>query len=122
MTSKRKVAGVCVAVLAAGLIVVAASIYVRDMATVRTAIEVDSAIVAYCLATGTLPSRSLVRSRFPDLTTDIGWFFFGDDESYLKVQYPMSWWNGAAIGRPQISEFTGTVYSYVIAYDCTASK
>jgi len=106
------------AVLAAGLFLVAGRIYVQDLATVRLAKAVDAVITAYCRETGTLPVRSLIRSKFPALTTDAGWFFFGDDESYLKVQYPMRWWNGAAIGRPQLSEFTATVYSYSVTYNC----
>lgn len=93
-----------------------------DRESIDTAKEVDFYITEYCEANGRLPTSARLRERFPDLSTNIGWFYFTDDSTWLKLQYPVRWRNGDAIGTPNNSEFTATVYSYSISYLCGNAK
>lgn len=93
-----------------------------DEKTIDTAREVDFFIHQYCEANGRLPITARLRERFPGLSTDIGWFYFTDDKTWLKVQYPVKWKNSHAIGQQKHSEFTATVYSYVLEYRCGGEK
>lgn len=93
-----------------------------DAKTIDTAKEVDFFINRYCEARGVLPTSGQLHARFPGLTTDAGWFFFTDDATWLKMQYPVRWSNSRALGRPQTSEFTATTYSYVVEYRCGGSR
>jgi hypothetical protein len=94
----------------------------KDRKSIDTAKEVDLYITQYCEANSRLPTSAHLHERFPDLSTDIGWFYFTDDKAWLKLQYPVRWRNGYAIGTPNISEFTATVYSYSINYHCGNAK
>ena len=94
----------------------------KDQNSIDTAKEVDFYITQYCEANSRLPTSARLHERFPDLSTDIGWFYFTDDKTWLKLQYPVRWRNGDAIGTPNISEFTATVYSYSINYHCGNAK
>jgi hypothetical protein len=94
----------------------------QDRKTIDTAKEVDFYITQYCGANGRLPTSTRLHERFPDLSANIGWFYFTDDKTWLKVQYPVRWRNSDAIGTPEISEFTATTYTYSINYRCGNSK
>jgi len=94
----------------------------KDRNTIDTAKEVDFYITQYCKVNNRLPTSACLHERFPDLSINIGWFYFTDDQTWLKVQYPVRWRNGDAIGTPNISEFTATVYSYSINYFCGKAK
>lgn len=93
-----------------------------DVGTIDTAKEVDFFITQFCAAHGVLPTSSKLHERFPGLTTDAGWFFFTDDVTWLKMQYPVKWSNSRALGNAQRSEFTATTYSYLIQYHCGGSR
>jgi hypothetical protein len=90
----------------------------KDKGTIDTAKEVDFYISQYCQANKRLPTSAYLHERFPDLSTNIGWFYFTYDKTWLKLQYPVRWRNSDAIGEPAISEFTATVYAYSIEYRC----
>lgn len=94
----------------------------KDRETIDTAKGVDTFITQYCKANNRLPTSARLHEQFPDLSTDIGWFYFTDDKTWLKLQYPVRWRNGDALGTPNISEFTATVYSYSINYRCENAK
>ena len=89
-----------------------------DARTIDTAKEVDFFITQHCAAHNALPTAAKLHVRFPGLTTDAGWFFFTDDVTWLKMQYPVKWSNRRALGNAQISEFTATTYSYILEYRC----
>lgn len=89
-----------------------------DRKTIDTAKEVDFYISKYCEANKRLPTSAQLHERFPELSTNIGWYYFSRDNSWLKLQYPVRWRNSDAIGEPAISEFTATVYAYSIEYRC----
>lgn len=93
-----------------------------DAKTIDTAKEVDFFITQYCAAHNALPTAAKLHERFPGLTTDAGWFFFTDDVTWLKMQYPVKWSNSRALGNAQRSEFTATTYSYILEYHCGAPK
>ena len=93
-----------------------------DAETINTATEVDFFITQYCAAHNALPTAAKLHERFPGLTTDAGWFFFTDDVTWLKMQYPVKWSNSRALGNAQRSEFTATTYSYILEYHCGAPK
>lgn len=95
---------------------------ILDSKTIDTAKEVDFFITRYCEANSRLPTSAKLRVRFPDLSTDKGWFYFTDDKTWLKVQYPVKWRNSNAIGIPKTSEFTATIYSYNLEYRCENAK
>lgn len=94
----------------------------KDRKMIDTAKEVDFYITRYCETNNRLPTSARLHERFPELSTNIGWFYFTDDQTWLKVQYPVRWRNRDAIGRPRISEFTATVYAYSIEYHCGNTK
>lgn len=89
-----------------------------DVPTIGMAKEVDAFIVQYCESNRKLPTSDVLQTRFQNLTRERGWFFFTDDTTYLKMQYPVKWWNDTAIGERRISEFTATPYAYVVEYRC----
>jgi len=89
-----------------------------DAATIEVAREVDAFIIQYCASNKRLATQAVLRARFPGLNVGSGWFFFTDDKTYLKMQYPMKWWNDHAIGERKLSEFTATPYAYVVEYHC----
>ncbi len=89
-----------------------------DAGTIDTAKEVDFFITQHCAVHHALPTAAKVHERFPGLTTDAGWFFFTDNVTWLKMQYPVKWSNSRALGNAQRSEFTATTYSYLIQYRC----
>ncbi|HEX4974344.1 MAG TPA: hypothetical protein VFV48_00515, partial [Pseudomonadales bacterium] len=93
-----------------------------DEKTIDTAKEIDHFINRHCEARGVLPTSGQIHKRFPGLTTDAGWFFFTDDATWLKMQYPVRWSNSRALGKPQTSEFTATTYSYIVEYRCGGSR
>jgi hypothetical protein len=93
-----------------------------DAKTIETAREVDRFVDQYCRHNNSLPTSGVLKARFPHLTADSGWFFFTDDKNYLRMQYPMQWWNRDAPGEPRISEFTATPYAYGIDYKCEVSQ
>ncbi|GIK26604.1 MAG: hypothetical protein BroJett006_28500 [Betaproteobacteria bacterium] len=93
-----------------------------DAKTIDTAKEIDFFITKHCQTHGMLPTSSQLHARFPGLTTDVGWYFFTDDASWLKMQYPVRWSNSRALGKPQASEFTATTYSYIIEYRCVDTR
>jgi len=95
---------------------------ISDSQTIDTAKEVDFFITQYCKANKQLPTTTKLRERFPGLSTDNGWFYFTDDKTWLKVQYPVKWRNSNAIGVPKTSEFTATIYSYNLEYSCENVK
>jgi len=90
----------------------------QDAKTIATAKEVDFFIHDFCETNVRLPTSAQLRDRFPGLLPEIGWFYFTDNDNWLKVQYPVRWRNQDAIGQEQRSEFTSTVYSYVVEYRC----
>lgn len=90
-----------------------------DSSTIKMVKEVDDFIVRYCENNNRLPSLDVLQRKFPTLNKEIGCFFFTDDSTWLKVQYPVKWRNSEAIGEPKTSEFTATVYAYVLEYNCT---
>lgn len=89
-----------------------------DAKTIDMAKEIDFFITKHCQTRGMLPTSSQLHARFPGLTTDVEWYFFTDDATWLKMQYPVRWSNSSAPGKPQASEFTATTYSYIIEYRC----
>ena len=89
-----------------------------DAGTIDTAKEVDFFITQHCAVHHALPTAAKLHERFSGLTTDAGWFFFTDDVTWLKMQYPVRWSNSRALGNAQTSEFTATTYSYVLDYHC----
>jgi hypothetical protein len=89
-----------------------------DAKTIDTAKEVDFFINQYCGIHGVPPTSGQLHMRFPGLTTEAGWFFFTDDVTWLKVQYPVKWSNSRALGKSKTSEFTATTYSYILEYHC----
>lgn len=93
-----------------------------DGETIKRAKDVDSFIIKYYNLNGKLPLSKSIRSQFPDLNTESGWFIFTDDSMYLKIQYSVKWSNGDAIGKSKTSEFTGTVYAYTLDYNNKMSK
>jgi len=93
-----------------------------DEATIKKAKEVDDFISKYCDINNKLPNSKALRDQFPNLNIESGWFFYTDDSTYLKVEYPVRWSNDDAIGQKLVSEFTGTVYAYIIEYDCKINK
>lgn len=110
-------------VMAAFLIyLVVSALQYSDAKTIDAAKEADFFIQKYCEAHGVLPSVSKLHTRFSGLITDAGWFFYTDNATWLKMQYPVSWRNSHAPGKPQISEFTATVYSYIVEYRCGVSR
>lgn len=106
-----------IAVIAA-LFAMISALQRADSATIGIARGVDAFVLQYCADTGRLPTADVLRSRFPGLTRDTGWFYFTDDKTFLIVQYPVRWSNREAIGRPKTSEFTATVYAYTVDYRC----
>ena len=106
-----------IAVIAA-LYAMIAALQRSDSATIKRAREVDAFIVDFCARSGNLPTSNVLRSQFPDLNRDSGWFYHTDDKTFLIVQYPVRWSNREAIGRPKTSEFTATVYAYTVDYRC----
>jgi hypothetical protein len=93
-----------------------------DSKTIDTAREVDFFVTQYCKANSQLPTSAKLRERFPGLSRENGWFYFTDDKTWLKVQYPVKWRNSNAIGMPKTSEFTATIYSYNLEYHCETAK
>ena len=57
-------------------------------------------------------------ARFPHLRNASGWTFFSDARRYLRMQYPVKWWNSQAIGVSKLSKFTATPYAYVVEIRC----
>lgn len=94
----------------------------QDRETIDTAKEVDFYISQYCKVNNRLPTSARLHERFPDLSTNIGWYYFTDDTTWLKLQYPVRWRNSDAIGTPKTSEFTATIYAYSIEYRCGHTK
>jgi hypothetical protein len=90
----------------------------EDLETIAIAGDVDTFILQYCINNKVLPTSGVLQKQFPNLNRESGWFFYTDDTTYLKIQYPMQWWNSQAIGEPRISEFTATVYAYIVDYKC----
>ena len=90
----------------------------KDRGTIDTAKEVDFYISQYCQTNNRLPTPAQLHERFPNLSTNNGWFYFTDDKSWRKIQYPMRWQNRGAIGTSIKSEFTATVYAYSVEYHC----
>lgn len=93
-----------------------------DAKTIDTAKEIDFFITQHCAAHNALPTAAKLHERFPSLTTDAGWFFFTDDVTWLKMQYPVKWSNSRALGKAQRSEFTATTYSYILEYHCGGAR
>lgn len=93
-----------------------------DLATIKIAKEVDAFIIQYCENNNGLPSARVLQGQFPNLNRESGWFFYTDDKTWLRVQYPMRWWNKNAIGERRISEFTATVYAYAVDYKCKKAR
>lgn len=95
----------------------------QDGRTIDTAKEVDFYITEYCKAHQQLPSTAQLRARFPSMSIADGWLYFAIDgrTNWLKVQYPVRWWNRQAIGRPDISEFTATAHAYSLEYHCPST-
>lgn len=93
-----------------------------DSATINAARRVDAFITSHCANTNRVPSLGALQARFPDIGKAVGWRFFTDSRTYLKMQYPVKWWNGNAIGVRQLSEFTATPYAYVVEYRCGPRK
>lgn len=87
-----------------------------DTGTIQIAKEVDSFIKKYRNEFGEFPTLSLIKSQFPEITPESGWIIFTDDKTFLQIQYPVNSENQEAIGKPKISEFTATVYAYIIEY------
>lgn len=78
--------------------------------------EVDVFIIRFCESNNRLPSKDVLKRKFPALIRENGWFIFTDDSTWLKVQYPVKWRNSEAIGESKTSEFTATIYAYVVEY------
>ena len=93
-----------------------------DSVTIGIAKDVDAFIIHYCENNGSLPTTGVLRNQYPKLNMESGWFFYTDDKTWLRVQYPMKWWNKDAIGQRKISEFTATVYAYEVDYKCSHAK
>ncbi len=107
------------ATIGAALLYTAVSILqYMDRTTIDTAKEVDFYITQYCRTHYGLPTSARLRERFPGLSTATGWYYFTDDKTWLKLQYPVRWRNKDAIGERRISEFTATVYAYSVEYHC----
>jgi len=93
-----------------------------DSKTIETAKEVNAFIAQYCVEHDSLPTSSVLQVRFPSLNRESGWYFYTDNMTYLRMQYPMKWWNKSAIGKRRLSEFTATVYAYSVDYQCKTRK
>ncbi|MBI3351684.1 MAG: hypothetical protein HY036_03820 [Nitrospirae bacterium] len=90
----------------------------EDLKTIQKAKQVDSFIVTFCMENKIIPSLLALKERFPDLNWKTGWFFYTNERDWMRLQYPMRWWNKEAIGTRRISEFTATVYAYAVDYHC----
>ena len=93
-----------------------------DSAAISSARQVDTFIVGYCENNQKLPTLRVLQAQFANLNGETGWFFFTDDKTYLRMQYPIKWWNRNAIGERRISAFTATPYAYVVEYRCKKAK
>ena len=111
-----------VMVIGALLYLAIAALQRSDSTAIGMAKEVDAFVVEYCASHRKLPPSAVLHARFPNLNRDTGWFFFTNDTTYLKMQYPVSWWNSAAIGERRISEFTATPYAYMVEYQCRQNE
>jgi hypothetical protein len=111
---------ICVssAIIAALLYLLISLLQRADLTTIGIAKEVDAFIIQYCEDNKSLPTAGVLQGQFPTLTREAGWFYYTDDKTWLRVQYPMRWWNKKAIGERRISEFTATVYAYSVDYTC----
>jgi len=121
MTSLNKPQGILLAAAMIIFVLVYALISLlqsADLKTIAIARDVDTFILQYCNNNKVLPVSGVLQKQFPNLNRESGWFFYTDDKTYLKVQYPMRWWNKQAIGEPRISEFTATAYAYIVDYKC----
>lgn len=94
----------------------------EDVKTIRTAKEVDAFIKRYCEDAQKLPTAAVLQGKFPYLMRESGWFFYTDDSTWLRVQYPVRWRNKEAIGERRVSEFTATVYAYTVDYSCKGER
>lgn len=112
-------ASITIVVLLYGLILM---LQRSDSATINTAKELDAFVVRYCENTGRVPSMKGLAVRYPHLHSGTGWRFFTDARTYLRMQYPVKWWNKDAIGVRQLSAFTATPTSYVVEYRCGQSR
>lgn len=109
------------AILSGLIYLIIAQLQRHDEKAISVAKDVDTYINKYCRTHGQLPSKSNLTLQFPALTTNDGWYFFTDDKTWLKFQYPVRWKNSEAIGLPKYSEFTATVYAYSVEYSCNVA-
>ena len=93
-----------------------------DEPTIDTAREAEAFINSHCKATKRVPSIVGLLAQFPSVTKKNGWFVFSDARTYLKLQYPVKWWSGNAIGNVVLSEYTRTPKAYVAEFRCGPSK
>lgn len=93
----------------------------RDGRTASRAREVERRIQVFCDENGRLPDAHEFARLFPDLTTQAEWYYWpARDGSQAHVQYPMTWTRRGVPGTPKTSEFTATIYAYVITVRCGA--
>jgi hypothetical protein len=104
------------AVIGVVLAVLMAKCQQQDAAAIIQAQALDRLIAGHCEQHHTLPARKSLLKALPQAD----WLVFGDesDHTWLKVQYPVSWWHTAAPGTVRISEFTATPYAYTMEYRC----
>ena len=113
---------VSIAIIVGSLYAVIATWQREDVRTIGIAKDVDAFIRGYCENTQHLPTAAVLQDRFPALSSKSGWFFYTDDSTWLRVQYPVRWGNKEAIGERRISEFTATVYAYAVDYRCRGAR
>lgn len=99
-----------------------ATVQREDLKTIKIAKEVEAFIIHYCENNKSLPTAAVLQNQFPNGTRESGCFYYTDDKTWLRVQYPMKWWNKKAIGERRISEFTATVYAYAVDYQCGETR
>ncbi len=121
---RRIIKNTLVTAIAVGLLLysVILAIQSSDSETIEIAKEINTFIIQYCVDHDNLPTSSVLQMRFPNLNRESGWYFYTDGKTYLKMQYPMKWWNQNAIGKRRLSEFTATVYAYSVDYQCKPGR
>jgi hypothetical protein len=88
---------------------------------IKTALEVKQYLYEFCAAQARQPSLAEFNSRFPKLTRHNDWYFWSQqhDPKLLKIQYPVVGRREDAPGTSKVSEFTATVYAYVMESKCS---
>jgi hypothetical protein len=93
---------------------------IQNDKNIKIAREVQRYVGEFCIAHSRHPNLEEFNSRFPKLTRQNDWYFWPQqhDLKLLKIQYPVNGRRDDAPGISKISEFTATIYAYVIESKC----